>query len=80
MTEALFDSITVVGVLTCSVLLHTVCKSCTDTPTMQCGIIQERILYKFEQGYNATKTFLEQNMKMQLITMWHNNVCMCVYI
>ena len=67
----LVGSIMVVGVLTRSALLHSMCDLKTTQMNMHHSLIQELIYYKFKIALNAleaAKIIIVQNMKVQLIT------------
>ena len=63
-------SIVVVGALTYSALLHSVCVCVCDLKAAQVILIQERMFYEFELGHNAMEVAknVTWKVKMKFIT------------
>ena len=78
--QAVEGTCMIVGLLTCA-MLHFECDLKATQMYMQCSLIWEFMLYKFELGHNtikATKTFVVWNVKAQLITVirWIKKFCL----
>ena len=54
--QAVVDSIMVIGVLTCCLLLHPTCDLKASQMNMQRSLFQELMLYEFERGHNTAET------------------------
>ena len=80
------DSIEVFGVLTCCALLHSMYDLKAAQMNMQCSLIWELMLHKFELGHNASeaaKSFYwtkgERTVDNSTVTRWFKKFCLYYY-